>query len=149
MPTIDNFDISVYIDYARRMQMLEGINRQYHLQDASSIPPQTSVIDLYPKLSELDLLLGVARTYAPWALFLPPQRFLLRRKASFSFSRVAPTFGGEEEEEKYLNLLKTFPCKTKQEQSERESLLGCLNQMNEINDWLGEIIGKMGQFLQG
>lgn len=149
MTTIDNLDIGVYVNYARRMQSLEQINKEYRLQEASSIPPQTAVLDLYPKLSELDILLGVARTYAPWALFLPPKRYREQRKSPFSFSRVAPSFGSDEEQEEDMAFLQTFQCKDRQEDGERKVILKCFQQMEQINDWLGEIVGKMGQFLQG
>ena len=81
MATIDKLDIGIYIQYARRAEYIEGIKSQYHLDQASSIPAQTQVTDLYPKLSELDLLLGVQRSYAPWAYFYPPKSFNLRRKS--------------------------------------------------------------------
>ena len=72
MATIDKLDVGIYINYARRTEYIEQIHKQFHLEEAASVPPQTLVTDLYPKLSELDLLLGVTRTYAAWALFYPP-----------------------------------------------------------------------------
>lgn len=149
MTTIDKLDIGVYFEYARRTQMLEQINQEYHLQEASSIPKHTELVDLYPKLSELDLLLGVTRTYAPWAFFLPPKRFSFQRRSRFTFSRITPAFGDDDELEETMDLLESIPCTTRKAMQEKKTLLEAMKQIEQINDWLGDIIGRIGQFLQG
>jgi len=149
MATIDKLDISVYNLYAVRTKMLEQINQQYRLDQASSIPPQTQVLDIYPKLSELDLLLGVARTHAPWAFFYPPVRFALLRKSPFSFSRIVPSIGSDEEEEEAKEKLQQVEVESEEEEEEKQILQACFKELHKINDWLGFIIGRVGQFLQG
>lgn len=148
MATIDKLSMDIYIQYARRTQYVEQINRQFNLQEAASIPPQTSVTDLYPKLSEIDLLLGVVNSYTPWAFFYPPQNFSLRRRSPFSFSKVGPSLFKEDEEE-LLAELEAVSVSTPEEKKEKSILKECIKQLKSINDMLGFIIGRVGQLLQG
>ena len=99
MTTIDKLDIGIYIQYAKRTTMIEQINQQYHLDEAGSIPAQIQVLDVYPKLTEMDLLLGVGPVQNPWAFFFPPPQFRFQRRSPFGFFRVAPSLGTFEEEE--------------------------------------------------
>ena len=99
MTTIDKLDIGIYIQYARRTTMIEQINQQYHLDEAGTRPAQIQVLDVYPKLSEMDLLLGVGPIQNPWAFFFPPSQFRFQRRSPFGFFRVAPSLGSFEEEE--------------------------------------------------
>lgn len=147
--TIDHLDIGIYIQYARRMQLIEQIQQQYHLKEATSVPAQALIVDLYPKLSELDLLLGVGTTIAPWAYFFPPKEFATRRRSAFAFHRIMPIFGrteAEEEEEKRLDLVQ---CASEEEEEEKAAIKGCLQKVKELNTLLRFIGGRIGQFLQG
>lgn len=149
MTTIDKLDISVYNLYALRTRMIEQINQQYHLEQASTIPPQTYLLHTQIQLTEIDLLLGVVPLLTPWAYFFPPQLFRKMRRTPFSFSRVAPSLGTTEEQEKALAALQKFPCSTPEEENEKKALIACFKQMDKINNWLGFIVGRIGQFLQG
>jgi hypothetical protein len=149
MTTIDKLDISVYNLYAIRTRMIEQINQQMQLDKASSIPPQIQVLDFYPKLTELDLLLGVVPLHTPWAYFYPPKKFRRMRRSPFSFFRVAPSMGSLEEQEVSARHLESVECKTAEEEGEKQAIKGCFKQMEQINRWLGHIIGRVGQFLQG
>ncbi len=149
MATIDNLDLSVYNLYALRTKMMEQINQELRLDQASSIPPQTRVLDNYPKLSELDMLLGITPNAMPWAFFYPPKRFRKIRRSPFSFSRVIPSFGDEEEVDEMIAALKELPTSSKEEEEEKGTITSCLSKISEINDWLSHIVGRMGQFLQG
>ncbi len=149
MTTIDQLDIGIYIQYARRTQMVEQINQQYRFDQASSIPPQTAMVDLYPKLSEMDILLGVRPAYSPWAFFFPPTKFLSKRRGPFTFSRVIPSLGNEEEQEEQQENLNQHKTETEEEEEEKKTLRKCFDQVNELNEWLGFIVGRIGQFLQG
>lgn len=149
MTTIDKLDISVYNLYAVRTRMIEQINQQMQLDKASSIPPQIQILDFYPKLTELDLLLGVVPMHTPWAYFYPPKQFRRVRRSPFAFFRVAPSIGSLEEQEMAERHLESVECKTPEEESEKQAIKGCFKQMGEINRWLGHIIGRVGQFLQG
>jgi hypothetical protein len=148
MTTIDKLDLAIYIQYARRTQLVEQINQQYHLEEAVNIPPQTRVLDLYPKLSELDILLGVVPVLTPWAYFYPPKNFENMRRSPFTFGRVAPSLGDNTENDDEAELA-AIECKTKEEEEEKSVLQACLQQVRKINEWLGFIIGRVGQFLQG
>lgn len=149
MTTIDQLDIGIYIQYARRTQMIEQINKQYRFDQASSIPPQTSIVDLYPKLSEMDILLGVSQTYAPWALFLPPKNLKRNRRGPFTFSRVIPSLGSDADEEEREEKLAHHRCDDDEEESEKKTITRCFNRIKQLNDWLGHIVGNVGRFLQG
>jgi len=94
-------------------------------------------------------LLGIVPLGTPWAYFYPPRKFKSLRKSPFSFSRIAPSTGSDEEQEEMLAKLEALPCRTKQEKEEKETILGCLKQLDKVNEWLSFIIGRIGQFLQG
>ena len=149
MATIDKLDISVYNLYAIRTKMIEQINQQYHLEDASSIPPQTSILNIYPKMSEIDLLLGIVPLNAPWAYFYPPKRFRFLRRSPFAFYRVAPSLGSLENQDEMSQALESIECTTPEEEAEKAAISGCFSQIDKINNWLSFIVGRIGQFLQG
>jgi hypothetical protein len=149
MTTIDKLDIGIYLQYARRTNMIEQINQQYHLDEASSIPAQIRVIDFYPKLSEMDLLLGVGTIQNPWAFFFAPPKFRYQRRSPFGFFRVAPSLGSFEEEEENERQLDEIQCETEEEEKEKKALKNCFEQIKKINNWISFIVGRVGQFLQG
>jgi len=148
MTTIDKLDISVYSMYALRITMIEQINNQLRLTEASTIPPQTQMVDIWPKLTEMDLLLGVVPLATPWAYFYPPKRFFSLRRSPFSF-RVGPSFGSLDREEEFEALLVTVPVTTPEEISEKATIKNLLEKMRYINDMISFITGRIGQFLQG
>jgi hypothetical protein len=149
MTTIDKLDISIYNLYAVRTRMMEQINQELRLGEASTIPPQTMLVDTFPKLTELDLLLGVGPVVTPWAYFYPPKRFRFIRRSPFSFFRVVPTLGTLEEHEELEGKVGATKCKTDEEKEEKRAIQGCLEQIGKINNWLSFIVGRIGQFLQG
>lgn len=149
MATIDQLDISVYNLYALRTRMMEQTVQEYHLGEASSIPPQTLIVDTYPKMAEIDILLGVAPVVTPWAFFYPPKRYRLIRRSPFSFYRVAPTLGSLEDQDDDEAKASSVECQTEEEEKEKEAILGCLDQIRKINNWMSFIVGRIGQFLQG
>jgi len=149
MATIDNLDISVYNLYAIRTLMVEQINKDLQIDKASSIPPQTSVVDIYPRLNEMEMLLGVTAFHTPWAYFFPPKKFSRIRKAPFSFSKVIPSLGSEEDQEEKMAALEAVPCSTEQEREEKAILKKCFEKIDWINDMMSFIVGRVGQFLQG
>lgn len=149
MTTIDKLDIGIYIQYARRTTMIEQINQQYHLDEAGSIPAQIQVLDVYPKLSEMEALLGVGPIQNPWAFFFPPPQFRFQRRSPFGFFRVAPSLGSFEEEEENEREFDDIQCTTEEEENEKKALKGCFEQIKKINGWISFIVGRVGQFLQG
>ena len=149
MATIDQLDLSVYNLYAIRTKMIEQINQQLQLDQAASIPPQIQIVDNYPRLAEIDILLGVVPLNPPWAFFFPPQRFRRVRRSSFSFSRILPSLGSVEEQEHYEQTLESVECSTPEEVNEKAAIKKCFKQIGQINHWMGYIIGRIGQFLQG
>lgn len=149
MTTIDKLDIGIYVQYARRTQLIEQITQQYHLDEAASIPPQILLVDLYPRISEMDLLLGIVPVRAPWSYFFPPPQFRFQRRSPFGFFRVAPSLGSFDKEEEQEQQLDDTECETEQEEREKKALKACFGQIKKINNWLSFIIGRVGQFLQG
>lgn len=149
MATIDKLDLSVYNLYAMRTKMIEQINQQYRLDQAASIPPQTHMLSIYPKLTELDLLLGIVPLHTPWAYFYPPQKFRIIRRSPFSFYRVVPSLGSFQEQEQDERHLEDIECTTEEEKKEKSAIKKCFKQIEELNRLLGHIIGRVGQFLQG
>ncbi len=147
--TIDRLDIGIYIQYARRTQLIEQVQQQYNLREASSIPAQALIVDLYPKLSELDLLLGVGTTLAPWAYFFPPKSYSKQRQSPFAFHRVLPSFGDSDAEDEEEKKLSTLVCENPEEEEERGVLLTCIKKIKELNSLMKYIGGRIGQFLQG
>lgn len=149
MATIDQLDISVYNLYAVRTRMIEQINQQLHLEEASSIPPQTQVFITNAKLNELDILLGVVPMLTPWAYFFPPKQFRTLRRSPFSFARIAPSLKSVEEDGEEFSKLMSVDCETDEEEKEKAALAACFKQIGKLNNWLGFIVGRIGQFLQG
>ena len=149
MATIDKLDLSVYNLYAIRTKMIEQINQQYHLDEAASIPPQIQVVNIYPKLTELDILLGIVPLHTPWAYFFPPKRFRFLRRSPFAFYRVAPTLGSVESQNELMEKVEQMECHTSEEAAEKAAITGCFAQIDKINNWLSFIVGRIGQFLQG
>jgi hypothetical protein len=149
MATIDKLDLTVYNLYAIRTKMIEQTNEQYSLDRASSIPPQISVLSYYPKLSELDILLGIVPLFTPWAYFYPPKNFRYQRRSPFAFYRVAPSLGSLKEQADEEARLATIECHSPDEEAEKASIFRCLKQVDKINGWIGFIMGRIGQFLQG
>jgi hypothetical protein len=147
--TIDKLDMSVYNLYAIRTKMIEQTVALYQLDKAGAIPPQTSIIDYYPKMNELDILLGVASIFTPWAYFYPPKNFRYQRRSPFAFHRILPSLGSFQDQEELEEKLASIDCTTPDEVSEKAAITGCLKQITKINEWLSFIIGRIGQFLQG
>lgn len=149
MATIDQLDISVYNLYAVRTRMIEQINQQLHLEEAPSIPPQTQVVNIYPQLTELDILLGIVPMHTPWAYFFPPTKFRALRRSPFSFSRIAPSLKLIDEGEDNYQALQSITCSNPDEEKEKTIITNCFKQISKLNTWLGFIVGRVGQFLQG
>lgn len=147
--TIDKFDLAIYIQYARRTELIEQVKQQYHMQEAGTVYAQAIMIDLYPKLSELELLMGVAAISAPWAYFFPPKRFPIQRRSPFSFSRVVPIFGSNEEQKEEEEKLDDIECSSEEEEEEKGVIKKCFKQMEQLNELMRFIGGRIGQFLQG
>lgn len=147
--TIDRLDIGIYIQYARRMQLVEQVQQQFHLREATTVPAQALIVDLYPKLSELDLLLGVGTTLAPWAYFSPPKDFSFQRRNPFAFHRILPAFGTTNADEEEGKKLGAIVCNDEVEEQEKAVLIRCVQKVKTLNDLLHFIGGRVGQFLQG
>lgn len=149
--TIDRLDISIYVQYARRTQLIEQVQQQYSLREATTVPAQALIVDLYPKLKELDILLGVAATFAPWAYFYPPKSFTNQRRSPFTFHRVIPILGEEEheDEEALEKRLASLECTSEEEENEKGIIRRCLGEVKKLNSLMRFIGGRIGQFLQG
>lgn len=149
MTTIDKLDISIYIQYARRTQLIEQINRQYHFDEAAAIPPHILLVDLYPKMTEMDVLFGVPSVHTPWAYFFPPPRFTFQRRSPFGFFRVAPSLGSFEKEDEDEHKLDEIVCEDEEDEKKKKAIKAVFSQIDKINNWLSFIVGRVGQFLQG
>jgi hypothetical protein len=149
MATIDNLDLSIYNLYAMRKLMIEQTNQQLRLDQAGSIPPQIQILDIIPKPTEIDLLLGVVPILTPWAYFFPPATFRRRRRSPFGFARILPSIGDQEEQEESERAIAMTECHSPEELREKQALASCFQQISKINSWLSHIVGRIGQFLQG
>lgn len=149
MTTIDNLDINVHYQYAERSRLVEEVKAEWRVAEANVIPQQTEVINWRPTPSELDLLLGGANYYAAWGYFLPPKLFRERRRSPFSPSRIVPTLGSLEEQEDKEELVQNTKPNSPEEEKQKEAILSCFQMIRTINEWLGLIMGKKGEFLQG
>ncbi len=147
--TIDKFDLSVYNLYAIRTKMIEQTVQLYQLDKANTIPPQTVLIDMYPKMNELDILLGITAYFTPWAYFYPPLNYRNQRRSPFAFHRVAPSLGSSKDQDEFEEIIASIECHSTEEESEKQAIAGCLKIISKLNGWVGFIIGRVGQFLQG
>ena len=148
MTTIDQLDISVHNLYAMRTVMLEKIQQEFRFHEADSIPPQTLVMDLYPRSSELDILFGVRTVGVAFAYFYEPKKLRFLRRSPFSY-RVTPSIGDYSDQDKALEKLESVATRSPEEEKEKGVLRALFGQLEQINDWLGFITGRRGQFLQG
>jgi hypothetical protein len=149
MATIDKLDMSVYNLYAVRTKMIEQIHQELRIKESQGVPAHATLFDLYPKLSELDLILGVTPVVTPWAYFYPPKKFRTIRKSPFAFFRIIPSLGTLEEQEEQEARLNDVQTRSSEEEEEKKAIAGCLGQIEKINSWMSYIIGRVGQFLQG
>jgi len=147
MTTIDRLDISIHDLYAKRQVMVEQINQQFRLQEAQTIPAQTQILNLNPELTQLDILLGNIPSNNPWAFFLPPKAKL--RRSPFVAFRVASSLGSLEEQANLFYSIQSLKTSTPAEEAEKQAILECFKQLDELNEWMGFIFGRKGQFLQG
>lgn len=147
MTTIDKLDISIYDLYARRQVMVEQINQQLRLEEAQNIPPQTQVLNLNPELTQLDILLGVVPLNTPWAYFSPPKTKL--RRSPFTTYRVASTLGSLEKQAALCESIQNIKCQSGDEEKEKATLLGLFKNLDVLNGWLGEVLGRVCQYLKG
>jgi hypothetical protein len=147
--TLDKFDIGIYIQYARRTELIESVRQQLHMPEASQVAAQTLIVDIYPKLTEVELLLGIAGLEAPWAYFYPPRRYRVQHRSPFAFHRIMPIFVSEQQEEKEEEKLDNIECETEDEENERIVLKKCFSHIKKINELVRFIGGRIGQFLQG
>lgn len=147
MTTIDKLDISIYDLYAQRQVMVEQINQQFRLQEAESIPAQTQVLNLNPELTQLDILLGIIPLANPWAYFPKPQKNL--RRSPFVAFRVASSIGSLEDQAALFNFISSISTESPEEEMEKQAILQCFKQLDILNEWMGFIFGRKGQFLQG
>lgn len=149
MTTIDKLDLAIHIQYARRTQFIEEVNEEYRLKEANFVQPQIQILDLYPRISEMDLLLGVITRHTPWAYFYPPKQFNTQRRSPFAFHRVVPSLGSTETQEADQAKVEDYECKSAEEKEEKKTMLAFFKKIDEINDLIGFVIGRVGQFLQG
>lgn len=147
--TIDRLDISIYIQYARRTQLIEQVQQQYSIKEAGNVPAQALIIDLYPKLKEIDILLGVGETFAPWAYFHPPKSYSNQRRSPFTFHRIIPILGETGDEDECEKKLDDLTCDSDEEEEERGMLKKGLKEIKKLNVLMRYIGGRIGQFLQG
>lgn len=149
MTTIDKLDIAIHIQYARRTQFIEQVSDEFRLKEADQVSAQLQIVDFYPRMSELDLLLGVVPRHAPWAVFYPPDTFNSQRRSPFAFHRVAPSLGSIDKQQADMAKLASVKTSTPEEKGEKETLTSCFETIEEINDLIGFVVGRVGQFLQG
>jgi hypothetical protein len=147
--TIDKMDLSVHQLYALRTLWIEETNSMLQMSKASAIPTHTTIVDLYPKLNQLDILIGNIAIFTPWAYFYPPKNFRFQRRSPFAFHRIVPFLGSYKDQEELEDKLASIDCTTSEEVSEKAAIMGCLKQIDKINEWLSFIVGRIGQFLQG
>ncbi len=168
MVTIDRIDISHYFQYARRVASVEYTYKLFHLDQVNSIPAHASVVDVSPKLDDMEELFGFRQSTQPWAAFTEPDDFATQRRSTFAFDRVCPTLGTMEKQLADLQRLQNFIVEKDREgkkqgqgqeeksegfsphdtKAEKKLLCNCLEEVEKLNQLIGFIISRVGQFLQ-
>lgn len=149
MPTIDKLGLDVYRDYAMRITLTQETNNQLRINEASTIPGQLQMVDISARFSEFDLILGRAQKPQQWAYFEEPKNWGGLRRNPFAFFRVCPSFGSLAEQEQMEETLENVPCKTPEDEAQKEKIKSCMKKMGWINYMINYVMGKVGQFLQG
>lgn len=150
MATIDSLGPDAYMRYAYTTDALEIRRRELKTEYEPTIRMDVEVLSFYPRIDNIDILLGLPRTRPSGAVYQSPDTFNLQRKSPFTFSRLAPwVFDYGDSEEALKELIQDIPCYNKEEEAERDSLLKLLGTLNEINSQLGYVANHVAQFLPG
>ncbi|MGM0439918.1 MAG: DUF5399 family protein [Chlamydiota bacterium] len=149
MATVFDLDFNANIEYARRTSLVESVNQQFRFSEAHSVPAQIQIVDAYPRLLEMEALLGMIRYHAPWAMFMPPRKFYEQRRPSFTSYRVVPSLGSLEKQAADYAKITGYPAKTPKTKLEMRAIASCLEMVDQINEWISHVVGRIGQFLQG
>jgi hypothetical protein len=149
MATIDRLDIAVNYQYARRIEFVETIWKELHLERSTAVSDDALVVDLLPKRSEVELLLGVIETRAPWAYFYAPPSFQTQRQSTFAFFRIAPTMGSLAQQAADAAKVATTQVHSREEVEEQSALAQFFSSVNDINQMIGFVTGRIGEFLKG
>lgn len=162
--TIDKLDIKSHNRYAQDQLKLES----KYTRDAALIPPHSELLGTSSIfLSYLDQLFEIQARNLPWALFSPPQSFMLQSHRFFTYS-ILPSICFEDEKEEKENeeeeekeddtnqfIKKTLNAQKGQHQShvsfeeERRAILGLLGSIKMLNKLLVQINSKKLQYQKG
>jgi len=147
--TIDKLNIGVYVQYARRMQFMESVNKQYRIAEAYNIPAQTQIINISPRTSEIEMLMGRSYGGNVWAIFSPPRNYFIQHRPIVSKFRIVPSIGSLQKQDADQAKVAAYSCATRQEEREQQAIGSVFEVVNNICGWIGHIVGRVGQFLQG
>lgn len=148
MATIDDLGIQVHSLYAIRTTLAEETYKEFRLQEAASIPPQTTLFDTFPKMTNMSAVVGEVPV-TTWAFFFAPKGFYQTRRSPFAFYRIAPSLGSLEKQDEDEALIASIPVMTEEEKQEKEAVLQLIDVVRKVNDWINFIWARVGQFLQG
>ena len=128
--TIDQFDIGIYIQYARRTQLMEQVLSQYHMRDATRACPGADCRPL-PKACRTGSIAWHCYPGRSLGLFLCSSKLCDQRRSPFAFHRIFPIIGerekeeGEEEPKAKRIFSKRSGCKTAEEERRAKVLKAC------------------------
>lgn len=162
--TIDKLDIKSHNRYAQDQLKLEP----KFIREASFIPPHSQLLGTSSIFfSCLDELFETRAKNLPWALFSPPQSYMLQSHRFFTYS-ILPSIccddqkeesdkeeEEEEKEEKNEIFLKTLNAKKGNTQSnetfegERRIILSLLGSIKTLNKLLQQINSRKLQYQKG
>ncbi len=157
---LSKLPLQTYIQYAKRTQYIEALNRVYRFNEAATVPRQVEVNDVFPREQDIDILLGVIRANRPWASFMPPPRFdqgslsgtlrtLYQREPSFNRYRAAPKLGSLEKQEADYHRVLNYPETSPSARREKKALKRLFEHLEDVNGMVSYVTGRIGQFLQG
>ena len=168
MATIDNIDIGVHFEYARRIYSVERTIKRFPIEQSQHISAHIRILNMQPYLQEIEELFGFRHNVQPWATFTTPKNFHEQRRSTFAFDRICPSLGSYQNQIKLLEQLKNLPYITSSKpeeqslskdkdkekrqtrhQNEKKALIRCFEHIKNINSMISFITSRIGQFLQG
>lgn len=131
--------------YARRIQLIEAYYKQYPISQSERIPSHTSVDNVRPNLTNIDMLLGISTNPPPWALMRAPDYD--PRRPFISFSQIAPALGTPEQQTSAIEKLQAVQCETQRDTADKITIINGMGAIKKLDDWKEYIYTHMAQFI--
>ncbi len=105
-------------------------------------------MDFHQKPAEIDLLLVFAAGNDTLGNLFATQVVPGTPSLSLYCGACGTTLGSQQDQDEREERIASTVCESAEEEREKSVLLACFEMITRINDWLGHIVSRIGQFLQ-